>query len=365
MPKSDFSKTKLLKLYNVDSLTHREIDKIAKAEGNVKLGLALHNLKNEITNKNLNKQSDKKPTETSKPKISVKVKPPKQTGSTQEPEKKSIQIKSQYQGKFGKKMTKQEVQDKYFKRTLDPLRDQLNVLVEQANNMYIEQRELGINSRAAMEAERTLNKAGKEHFQKTFMPFNSDLHSQREIKRELSRVMNFLSDYTSTTEGGVVEARQASGLFGGQWRKMGMAGYDEEHVTKAEADMVFDIYHRLLEDQGGWQRLFGYFKAVNPGIIDYGSDQLINAIYEMVQNQDSIYVPEDMDVEGAIRARANDIVNNMIDNYMKISLLQRSGTDYGAIEDPEDAKRRKAIYEWGLKREKYKEDIKNGRNIYG
>ena len=197
------------------------------------------------------------------------------------------------------------------------------------------------------------------------MPFNSDLHSQREIKRELSRVMNFLSDYTSTTEGGVVEARQASGLFGGQWRKMGMAGYDEEHVTKVEADMVFDIYHRLLEDQGGWQRLFGYFKAVNPGIIDYGSDQLINAIYEMVQNQDSIYVPEDMDVEGAIRARANDIVNNMIDNYMKISLLQRSGTDYGAIEDPEDAKRRKDIYEWGLKREKYKEDIKNGRNIYG
>lgn len=361
MPKADFSKKKLLSLYDVNSLTHREIDKIAKEEGNVKLGLALHSLKNELTNKNLNKQSSKKEPEQAKPKISVKVRPKKETGSTQ----KTIQIRPEYQQAFKKKMTKQEVQDKYFKRTLDPLRDQLNVLVEQANYMYIEQRQLGINSRAAMEAERTLNKKGKQHFQETFMPFNSDLHSQREIKRELSRVMNFLSDYTATTEGGVVEAKQATGLFGGQWRKKGMAGYDEENVTEEDADMVFDIYHRLLEYQGGWQRLIGYFKAVNPGIIDYGSDQLINAIYEMVQNKDSIYVPEDMDVEGAILARANDIVNNMIDSYMKISVLQRSGTDYGAIENPEDAKRRKDIYEWGLKREKYKEDIRNGRNIYG
>lgn len=356
MPKSDLTKKKLLKLYNIESLSHKEIDKIAKND--VDLRLALHAARKDFENKQASKQVNKKEPEKPAPKISVKIKPKKkESGSTQ-----GVQIREQYKDKFGKKMTKQEVQDKYFKRTLDPLREQLNVLVQEANQRYIDQLESGNISRAGIEAERTLNKRGREYYMQTALPFNSDLHSTKEINREFGRVMNFLNDYTSTLEGGIIESKQAAGLFGGQWRKQGMNGYDENNVSKADADMVFDIYHRLLESQGGWQRLIGYFKAVNPGVVDYGSENLINSIYDMVQNRDTLYVPESMDVEGVILARANELVNSMIDSYMKLSVLQRSGKDYGSMEDPDDADRRRQIYEWGLRRDKYKEEYETWRN---
>lgn len=302
--------------------------------------------------------------------VKVKVRP---VGSTQQktqeqPQQKSgstqgVKLKEQYQGKFGKKMTREEVQEKYFKPTLAPKREQLRILTEKANKMYNEQRTTTELSRAALEAERTLNAEGKRHFMETFEPFNADQKSTKGLNREFSRVMAFLTDYTSGIEGGMAENEHAKGLFGGQWRKQGYAGYDEEHVKKEDADMVFDIYHRLLEQQGGWQRVVGYFKAVNPGIIDYGSENIINAIYDMVQNKDEIWTPEGMDVEGAILARAVDMVENMVDSYMKISMLQRSGKDYGNIEeDPEDAERRRRVYEWQLSREKYKQEVQNGEN---
>ena len=302
--------------------------------------------------------------------VKVKVRP---VGSTQQktqeqPQQKSgstqgVKLKEQYQGKFGKKMTREEVQEKYFKPTLAPKREQLRILTEKANKMYNEQRTTTELSRAALEAERTLNAEGKRHFMETFEPFNADQKSTKGLNREFSRVMAFLTDYTSGIEGGKAENEHAKGLFGGQWRKQGYAGYDEEHVKKEDADMVFDIYHRLLEQQGGWQRVVGYFKAVNPGIIDYGSENIINAIYDMVQNKDEIWTPEGMDVEGAILARAVDMVENMVDSYMKISMLQRSGKDYGNIEDdPEDAERRRRVYEWQLSREKYKQEVEYGRN---
>lgn len=360
MPSSDFSKDKKKKL-KLTNMSSKERDKISDVKQRIEVAKQQEQKRSRtITPEQLAKEQSKKSSEP-RPKISVKVRPKvdtKQAGSTQ-----GVQIRKQYKDKFGKKMTKQEVQDKYFKRTLDPLREQLNVLVQEANRRYIEQREQQVMSRAALEAERTMNKAGKEHFKQTFLPFNSELHSRKEINREFGRVMNFLNDYTSTIEGGTIESKQASGLFGGQWRKQGMAGYDENSVTKKDADMVFDIYHRLLESQGGWQRLIGYFKAVNPGVVDYGSENLINTIYDMVQNRDTLYVPENMDVEGVILARANEIVNSMIDSYMTLSVLQRSGKDYGSMEDPYDADRRRQIYEWSLKRDQYKEEYKAWRNV--
>ena len=290
----------------------------------------------------------------------VKVKvgsTPKQQASqsTEQPKPQGVKIKEQYKDSFGHKMTREEVQETYFKRTLDPLREQLAVLTQKANEMVAS--ETDKNSRAYAEATRSLNKAGREHLEQTGELFNPNQKSAKGINREISRVMSFLTDYTSTLEGGLAEKEHDRGLFGGQWRKMGYAGYDEQNVSKADADMVFDIYHRLLEQEGGWQRVMGYFKAVNPGIIEYGSEQLINSIYDMVLNKNEFEPEPGMDAEGAILARAIDLVETMISSYMQLAVLQRSGADYGNVEDdPEGAERRRRVYEWQLAREKYRKD---------
>ena len=361
MPKSEFNKGKK-KRVKVSDMSMRDRDKIKDTKE--RLATAKKQEKSRgrtLTAKQLAEEEAKNQAPIKGVGVKVKVRPTVQTensGSTQ-----GVKIKEQYQGKFGKKMSREEVQEKYFKRTLDPKRDQLRVLTEKANAMYNEQRATTELSRAALEAERTMNAEGKRHFEETFEPFNPDQKSTKAINREFTRVMAFLTDYTSGIEGGMAENQHAQGLFGGQWRKKGYAGYDEEHVSKEDADMTFDIYHRLLEQEGGWQRVVGYFKAVNPGIIDYGSENIINAIYDMVQNKDEIWAPPGLNKEGAILARAIDMVESMIDSYMKLSVLQRSGNDYGNIEeDPEDAERRRRVYEWQLSREKYKQEVENGRN---
>ena len=211
----------------------------------------------------------------------------------------------------------------------------------------------------------------KEFERDKYLIFFEDryLESQIESKFDILDKINELSDenvgvpltmsigVARMYEGGLAEKEHDRGLFGGQWRKMGYAGYDEQNVSKADADMVFDIYHRLLEQEGGWQRVMGYFKAVNPGIIEYGSEQLINSIYDMVLNKNEFEPEPGMDAEGAILARAIDLVETMISSYMQLAVLQRSGADYGNVEDdPEGAERRRRVYEWQLAREKYRKD---------
>lgn len=368
MAKSNLDKGKKKKIKLAD-LSNKERDAVKDASERIKIAKAQEKSRSRtITPEQLAREEAAKNTPVKGVKVKVR---PKNTGSTQieqpktETKTQGVQIKPEYQGKFGHKMTREEVQEKYFKRTLDPMREQLAVLTQKANEMYNQQRTTTEMSRAALEAERTMNAEGKRHFNETFEPFNPNQKTSKGINRELSRVMTFLTDYTSGIEGGMAENEHAKGLFGGQWRKQGYAGYDETRVTKEDADMVFDIYHRLLEQEGGWQRVIGYFKAVNPGIINYGSEQLINSIYDMVQNQDEIWAPPGMSKEGAILAKAIDMVETMIDSYMKISVLQKSGHDYGNIEeDVDSAEQRRRVYEWNLAREKYRKAVENGENRY-
>ena len=245
--------------------------------------------------------------------------------------------------------------------SLDPLRQQLNVLTTEANKRYWEQMEPGITTRASMEAERSLTKGHKEkYFDTNQEMFSSDLKTRAEINREFARTMAFLSDYTSqATETENFMAGSAQGLFGGQWRKNGGQGYDEERVTKEDADMVFDIYHRVIEAGGGWDRVIGYFRMMSPGMVDYGSENLINAIYDMVQNKDSLQSISGIDdVTGVILNRALDMVDEMRSMYDEMSERQRLGKDYGNIEeDQEAAEYRRRNYAWRM----YREDLKNGR----
>ena len=120
--------------------------------------------------------------------------------------------------------------------------------------------------------------------------------------------------------------------------------------------MVFDIYHRVIEAGGGWDRVIGYFRMMSPGMVDYGSENLINAIYDMVQNKDSLQSISGIDdVTGVILNRALDMVDNMRSMYEEMSEKQRSGLDYGNIEeDKEAAEYRRRNYAWRMYREELK-----------
>lgn len=362
MPKSDFKGKKKPKKVKISDLSMRERDKISDV--NLRIATAKAQEKATrgriITAEQLAAEEALKKSNQAKPKISVKVRPKVENGSTQGTSKPLPKLKPQYQGKFGHKMTREEVQEKYFKRTLDPLREQLAIMTVEANQRYKEQREMSVVSRAALEAERSLNKAGKENFFETGELFNSNQKSKRALMREFSRVSTFLADFTSTaTTSETFERASTQGLFGGQWRTNGGNGYDPDRVSKEDAELVFDIYKRVLEAGGGWERVIGFFRASNIGLVDYGSEELINQIYDMVQNKDIIRIEtgED-DIRGAVIARSLEIVNNMADMYAQMAVRQRSGVDYGNIEsDKKAAEYRRRNYEWQL----YREDLKNGR----
>ena len=220
------------------------------------------------------------------------------------------------------------------RKSLYPAREKLNVLTEEANRRYHELQDSGTKSRAVLEAVRSLTKSHKEkYYEPSDELFTSNLASTREINRELARTLAFLNDPTSLAGGEEIYERQlGEGLFGAQYRVDGGPGYNEEFVTKADADMVFDIYHRIIEHGGGWEMVVGYFQMLNPGLIDFGSENIINAIYDMVRNKADIKLSEGIeDVSGEIIKRTNELIDNMKAVYSNLSELQLSGNDYGSI----------------------------------
>lgn len=231
------------------------------------------------------------------------------------------------------------------RKSLDPAREKLNVLTEEANRRYHELQDSGTKSRAVLEAVRSLTKSHKEkYYEPSDELFTSNLASTREINRELARTLAFLNDPTSLAGGEEIYERQlGEGLFGAQYRVDGGPGYNEEFVTKADADMVFDIYHRIIEHGGGWEMVVGYFQMLNPGLIDFGSENIINAIYDMVRNKADIKLSEGIeDVSGEIIKRTNELIDNMKAVYSNLSELQLSGNDYGSILTAKEVQTNKA-----------------------
>ena len=228
--------------------------------------------------------------------------------------------------------------------SLDPLREQLQVLVDEANARVKELQDAKLQSKALDEAIRSRLKSWGEDYPM----FRADLPRTRDIKRELSRAQAFLTDYTSTVEGAKAFSgglTHESGLFGGQWRKVGMDGYNEDVVSKEDADLTFSVYHRAVEMAGGWERVIGYFRANNNGLIDYGSEQLINMIYDMVLNQ------READ-EGVLLEQTYNYIEDMIHLYEDLSAKQRAGVDYGELVEDPDREARIARWRYQVEREK-------------
>lgn len=360
MPKSEFSRDKLLKLYDLSSMSHRDIDIAAK--GNVKLGIELHKLKNEMTSKTYSTQSTQKEQiqqrieknererkeareainksgHTMAVKVPIKKNAVKPTAKESKPKNTQGDKKSKSDGSTHKSYAERKKQSE----KLQQYRQQLDVLVKEANSRV--DRLAGmkrVQSRALDEARRTVPESRKSD-----ELFTSDLRTESQINRELSRVMAFLGDYTSLARGaeGFTEDLTSAGLFGGQYRANGGPGYDDSVVDPEIGDKVFDIYHRVLEVEGGWSRVMGYFNANSGGLVQYGSNNLINAIYDMVTN----FGTTDK-ATGKIIKRATKMIDTMIETYQEMAVRQRSGVDYGFLGNDEFAEDRRNRWEWDMKK---------------
>lgn len=355
MPASEFDRDKLLIKYDLANMSNRDIDIVAKEAKNPKLGIELHKLKNEMKNKTYTqatqkeqiqeriakkaeaRQKSKERIEQSGHTMTVKVKPTKKVqkkkpGSTQGAKKEeSTSAKKTY------------AERKHQREKLSQHRAQLQVLVDEANARV--DRLAGmkrVESRALEEARRTVPESRKSD-----NLFTADLRTEGQINRELSRVMTFLGDYTSLARGAenFTENLISAGLFGGQYRANGGSGYNEDVVDPEVGDKVFDIYHRVLEVEGGWSRVMGYFKANSGGLVEYGSENLINAIYDMVEN----FGTSDK-ATGKIIKRATKMIDDMVQSYQEMATRQRSGVDYGFLGSDENSEERRAQWEWEMER---------------
>lgn len=238
-------------------------------------------------------------------------------------------------------------------RTLDPLREQLSVLVEQANERVRRLEDMNYDrtvqgkkplvSRAQEEAIRSMMRQSKRVGDDVL--FRADLTTRREINREFARVHAFLNDYTSTPEGANDFKSKLStykGAFGSQWQDEYGERYDKSRIDSDKASLAFDIYRRVVEAAGGWERAVGIFQG-KESLIGYGSENLIIAIYDMVDNLDIANFANEEDRRDFIVARGLDFVSSGIKAYEEMAAKQVSDYDYGIVFDDETAKARR---EW-------------------
>lgn len=245
------------------------------------------------------------------------------------------------------------------RKSLGPLRLKLKALVDEANKRIQALFSAGSHSKALEEATRTQLKSRRSHD----TLFEWDLPRTRDINREFARVQAFLSDYTSTPLGSEAFGKgMQRGLFGGQFRKDGGYGADPTQIDKETAERVFDIYHKAIDTKGGWERVMGYLKASHTGLVDYGSEELINAIYDMFEQgtmeEASIALGrvavDSEDYDSYIQAKAELLIQEMIDSYDRISEMERAGVDYGLLESATERQERIRKWKWRIEREGYK-----------
>lgn len=177
------------------------------------------------------------------------------------------------------------------KRSLNPLRRQLDVLVKEANARVHRLVSRGMESRALTEANRTFRKLTSRESNGDL--FKSNLKTRKEIIREFGRVNQFLSDYSSTVPGARAEANFAQdrlvGAFGGQWNELYGVNYDPNRIKEDIAQKAFKLYRQISEEFGGWERIAGIFKG-RESLTSYGSEILINSIYDMLESGNSARV---------------------------------------------------------------------------
>ncbi|MBO7731359.1 MAG: hypothetical protein J6S67_02350 [Methanobrevibacter sp.] len=229
--------------------------------------------------------------------------------------------------------------------SLSPLREQLQVLVDVANQKVDTLLNQRASSRALVEAQRTLKRQSSRV--RDDVLFRSDLKTRKQINREFARVHAFLGDYTSSIEGSEnfeTDLTTLKGAFGGEWQATTGENFDTSRIDKDIAKKTFETYRKTVEAVGGWERAVGMFQG-KESLIGYGSENLITNIYDMYLNMNQFSTDADK-AEEMIMNRARELVQEGIDAYEEMSKRQVSGYDYGIMFDDETAQSRRAFYTW-------------------
>lgn len=335
MPKGNFNKDKRNKLKLERSMSMRERDKIKDPKRVIEIAKEQEKRRSRtLTAADIERERQEKLNAPVKG-VTVKVRPlVKQPGATQETNTQAIKSAGS---------TQTYAERKHQANKLQQYREQLSVLVDLANERVADLASKPVTSRAldAAIASRPESRNPSDDL------FKANLRSEKQIKRELSRVMTFLNDPTSLAEGAenFSENLSAMGLFGGQYRANGGPGYNTDEVTQEVGETVFGIYHRVLEAEGGWERVMGYLKANSGGLVEYGSENLINAIYDMV-----VQMGTDEETQRKIIDRASTMIDNMVESYQTMAVRQRAGVDYGLIGYDDTAEDRRHHWQWSMQR---------------
>lgn len=164
--------------------------------------------------------------------------------------------------------------------TLEPIREELERFAAIANQRVSQ---LAPNNKALQEAQRTLPKSRRGENQL----FKGNIQTLKGMKREYSRIMQFLSDWRSTEEGDAYYASERDlskykGAFGGQWLKKYGETYDTSRISEDKATLAFGLYDRLIEEYQSEDRARMLWNK-DSSLISYGSENMIAAIYDMVE----------------------------------------------------------------------------------
>lgn len=231
------------------------------------------------------------------------------------------------------------------RKPLNPLRQKLQVLVTEANQRVENLISSGYDTRALSEARRTMIRFHREQDQL----FTAALPRSRDIAREIGRVQAFLADSTSTVSGAQKEiAGLTHGLFGGQFRVNGGYGANPDFIDEDTANKVYEVYHKAMSQLGGYERVMGWLKF--SGLTEYGSETLINAVYDMILNADdtAIFAARedksdnspltDEDRIDYLTFKAAKMMEEKIHEAQQYADLQLLGQDYGIIRGNSEAR---------------------------
>lgn len=220
--------------------------------------------------------------------------------------------------------------------SLDPLREELKVLTDMANERAQQLIESGKNSRALLEAQRTL---AAQWTRSQDELFSSNLKTRSQIYREFARVHEFLNDYTSTVEG-AGNFETDLNRWTGKWRD----DYGEQDLVLRSR--TFEIYRRVIEAAGGWERAVGLLQGKEK-LTGFGSENLINNIYDMLENEKYFTEKDIIDIAlSQIQAGA--------DVYAEMAKNQRLNYDYGIVFDDDTVTARRAFFSWRFDNRKKK-----------
>lgn len=213
---------------------------------------------------------------------------------------------------------------------LDEVRERLQPLVDAANKRYKELKDQGFYTSSMDEALSTKSKADRRKKN----PFSIDNKKRfRELQREGARIYNFLNAETTSQAGAEWEAKfiglqeNYGKLFGREFYEDYGVRYDASKVNEGHASMTFRVYRQLQER----------VPNLLADKLGYGSDNLINAIYDEIVGMDG-----EMTMNDRVAQATVDMERELreYDEYRQAEARHHyfnGDIDYGVLDDITDA----------------------------